>query len=200
MSLAQIVIENCKKQDKERQRQYLSAYGYIPEKYHGYILAYPTNIVVFNKSLSETELAEVRKSYPTVYMTEDKGKTKVFYATDKAYFSADGHFIMARDEHIEANKKYDLRFELITLGDKIIIKAIIDSEIYGHKESLVDINFKNAKPFDLAQTSAARKVFSAVGYGRYPSFHTDFGEDPLIKEFREFKMKKEKSVQEDKKL
>jgi len=191
MNSVQIVIENCKKQDRERQKQYMSAYGYIPEKYHGYILAYPNNVVVFNKALSETELAEVRKSYPSVYSTEYKGKTKVFYATNKPYFTADGHFIYAKDEHKDAGKKYDLRFELITLGDKIIIKAIIDSEIYGHKEALVDINLKDAKPFDIGQTAAARKVFSAIGYGRYPSFHTDFGEDPLIKEFREFKTKKE---------
>lgn len=191
------VLKRCSELKAAEKRAHMIAYSEINQKFWGYLRSIPQSQRVCGiSSLTKEDIDKIKKEYPTVWVNEPK--KQLMMAIDSPYVTLDGMIAMANDEHSIKEKTFDVSIEILTLGNSNLIKARIASQLYGIREAFAVIEENKGQDdetgIEKATSSAIRKAFNYMGYGRFPLHSTNYGEDSLVHEFREFKTKKTQSV------
>lgn len=182
------IIENYKTMKAREKKEFMIAYASLDEKYHGYLEALPLNEELWYKSLDDKDLDTIKKELSDYRIYNSKKGRLMLGNITKPYLNIDGILAMASDEHKKADKKYDVSMRLIDSEEAKIIKVIVDSELYGTRVGLaiVSKDYSGEMAYEKAISTAIRKALNYLGYGRFPTASTPFGEDKMIQNFREF--------------
>ena len=175
------IVDNI---NREETRQFTVVYGELPEKYWGYLSAYPQSTKVWMSTLDEDELKELKKKYGGAFfpMKDTKsGKTYYYFKASIPYLGVDGCLQMMHDDNVD--EKVTLTTEYVTINKKECIKATVICA-RGKSEAVVVIDKMNN--VEKAVSSALRRALSFLGYGRFPLDKTKYKDHPQIVKFREF--------------
>lgn len=168
---------------REETRQFTVVYGELPEKYWGYLSAYPQSTKVWFSGLDEDELKELKKIHDSNFyqMKDNKGNVAYYYKGGIPYLGVDGCLQMMHDDNVE--HKVSLTTEYVTINNKECVKATVTC-VRGTSEAVVVIDkFNNVEK---AISSALRRALTFLGYGRFPLDKTKYKDHPQIVRFREF--------------
>lgn len=179
MSWQKPIIElECAKAKADELRGFMVAYASLPEELHGYLDTVDQNVQVFRAKIDDDTFKELKKEFPSLWQKEGG----VYFKQSRPYLTLDGVLAYAHREH--QGETLDITVEPIQVGSIQMIKATVVSKLRGKSEGLAIVG----KPDDLEKntSSAVRKAFNYMGYGRFPTRATAYGEHATVKAFREF--------------
>lgn len=176
---------------REETRQFTVVYGALPEKYWGYLSAYPQSTKVWFTDLSEDETKALKEEYGAgFFVLKDKNTKKAigyYYKASIPYLGVDGCLQMMHDDNADVNgegmKKVILNTEPVTINNIACIKATVVCS-KGKSEAVVAIDKSNN--VEKAVSSALRRALTFLGYGRFPLDKTKYKDHPQIVKYREF--------------
>jgi hypothetical protein len=179
MSWQQPIIEiECQKAKTDELRGFMVAYESLPQELHGYLDSVDQNVQVWRASLDKDIFDAVKKTYPSLW----KNDKAVYFKQMRPYLTLDGVLAYAHKEH--EGSTLDITVEPMQIGNIQMIKATVVSTLRGKSEGLAIVG----KPEELEKntSSAIRKALNYMGYGRFPTRATPYGEHATVKAFREF--------------
>ncbi|MCK9369412.1 hypothetical protein M0R04_05700 [Candidatus Dojkabacteria bacterium] len=201
--LKNICVKEYKELKAKEMSDFIIAYGELSEQFHGYLEGYPSNIKIFSGAVTKEAMNSIQKECPNTFTSNSN--MGVWASIERPYLSLDGMLAIANNEHAKDNNKFDIKMEIEQVGGIYVIKAKIDSTLHGVKEGIAHVEIKKTLSreekknieqsgntgtenldFEKAASTAVRKALNYMGYGRFPTRKTPYGEHRLIAEFRKF--------------
>jgi len=188
------------------QRQFMVAYGELAPKYAGFLQALPQKQKIWYKEIDSEFLKELQKEYGWKKVSAWNGST--YFTFELPYLGIDGHLVMFKDN--TGKDISSIVTDIIEISNKLLVKATIICGLhirvaYYEVPPLLDgkkpvFNTKGEPIYsniEIPMAQAVKKALDFLGYGRFPTQKTRYGESTIVKEFREFKQ--HKSITNDKK-
>lgn len=183
------VIEKIKTELADEKKNFAIAYAALDPQYHGYLMSIEKPVSLWGTNAPKDFYDELKRSYSVVQWVKGSEESGLRLKKKMPYLGVSGYLAMAADDHdVSKGERFDITDEILEIGKRTFLRAVAISTKYGKRTGMVEIKEKSDLEKDWS--NAVRKALSGFGYGRFPIYRTEYGEDPGIHEFIEFKKKK----------